>query len=508
MNLSKKAITEISGADIPGENYFQLPEKVLQFGTGVLLRGLPDYFIDKANKQHIFNGRVVIVKSTDSSGSDAFKQQDGLYTHCIRGIENGKKIEKNIINASVSRIISAKNNWEDVLQCAANPDMQLIISNTTEVGITLTEDNVHACPPISFPGKLLAFLYKRFIVFNGDVSKGLVIVPTELIPDNADKLLSILVELSNQNKLEKIFSDWLQQANYFCNSLVDRIVPGKLPAAQSAAMERALGYTDELMIMSEPYSLWAIESGNDNVKKILSFSKTDSGVVIARDINIFRELKLRLLNGSHTFSCGLALLAGFTTVKEAMGDESFTSYIKQLMLEEITPSITGDEISIEEATVFSGSVLDRFSNPFLEHQWLAITVQYSSKMCMRNVPVIINYIKRFNAVPQLMALGFAAHILFLKPAESGNGKYYGEINGKKYLINDDNAAYYYDAWKNKDAGTAAQKIMDNNELWKTGLQAFPAFAQAVINNLYLLMNNEAGNIIRTFINKDLEKENA
>ncbi|MGH2553824.1 MAG: tagaturonate reductase, partial [Chitinophagaceae bacterium] len=169
MQLSKNTIVTIAnreGLDIPGEKLFELPEKVLQFGTGVLLRALPDYFIDKANKQGIFNGRIVIVKSTDSDSS-AFDKQDGLYTICVRGVENGKTVEENIINASVSRVLSAKIDWQRILECAHNPEMKIIISNTTEVGIQLTDDNINDEPPTSFPGKLLAFLLERYKAFNG-----------------------------------------------------------------------------------------------------------------------------------------------------------------------------------------------------------------------------------------------------------------------------------------------------------------------------------------------------
>src|SRR4028119_1321108 len=94
---------------IPNQDIFQLPEKVLQFGTGVLLRGLPDYFIDKANKQGIFNGRIVVIKSTDSGDASDYDKQDGLYTICVKGIEEGAVIENDIINASISRVLSAKN---------------------------------------------------------------------------------------------------------------------------------------------------------------------------------------------------------------------------------------------------------------------------------------------------------------------------------------------------------------------------------------------------------------
>ncbi|MEO6540889.1 MAG: altronate oxidoreductase, partial [Ferruginibacter sp.] len=190
MLLSKYNIKNIQAekALLPDQVLFELPEKVLQFGTGVLLRGLPDYFIDKANKQGIFNGRIVVVKSTDGAGADAFEKQDGLYTICVRGINDGKKLEENIVCSSISRVLSAKNEWNKILECAHNPQLKIIISNTTEVGIELVQDDIRRYPPVSFPGKLLAFLYERFKAFAGSKQSGMVIVPTELILDNGKKL--------------------------------------------------------------------------------------------------------------------------------------------------------------------------------------------------------------------------------------------------------------------------------------------------------------------------------
>src|SRR5688500_12497701 len=248
MELSRSVLKDIlsPGIDLPAEEIFNYPEKVLQFGTGVLLRALPDYFIDKANKKGIFKGRVVVVKSTDSDSS-AFDRQDGLYTICVRGVENGKTVEENIINASVSRVLSAKTEWNKILECAHNPELRIIISNTTEVGIQLVDDDIHAEPPISFPGKLLAFLFERFKAFKGTVDSGMIIVPTELITDNGEKLESIVLELAHRNNLDYTFFEWLENHNTFCNSLVDRIVPGKPSGDETKKIESLLGYQDELM---------------------------------------------------------------------------------------------------------------------------------------------------------------------------------------------------------------------------------------------------------------------
>jgi len=480
MNLSKENLGKLRTdvVSIPDQNYFQLPEKVLQFGTGVLLRGLPDYFIDKANKKGIFNGRIVIVKSTDGD-ADAFDKQNGLYTLCIRGIESGVKTEENIINASISRVLSAKTEWEKILETAANPDMQVIISNTTEIGITLVNEDVLNNPPQSFPGKLLAFLYRRYTVFNGATDKGMVIIPTELIPDNGEKLEAIVEELAHLNKFEYAFLDWLENCNHFCNSLVDRIVPGRLPRVQQQEMEKKLGYKDELMIMAEVYRLWAIEADDPSIKEVLSFASADKGVVIAPDIEVYRELKLRLLNGSHTFGCGLAFLAGFTTVKEAMKETDFCEYMRELMMQEIAPAIAAKDLTLQSSRMFASSVLDRFENPYLEHNWLSITVQFAAKMKMRNIPLLLKYYEDNAQVPELMALGFAGFIVFMKPTFEEDGKYWGEWNKKLYQINDDSAAWFKEKWAAKDPGLVVKNVLGGKDFWGEDLLKLPGFETAV-----------------------------
>ena len=497
MNLSKSNLNKINAAniDVPAESISYLPEKVLQFGTGVLLRGLPDYFIDKANKQGIFNGRVVVVKSTSNGDTDAFKIQDNLYTHCIRGLEDDNKVEQNIINASISRVLSANDQWDDILACASNPDLEIIISNTTEVGISLkADDDIFSAPPVSFPGKLLAILYKRFQVFKGDAAKGLVIIPTELIIDNGKKLESIILELAHLNSVDPAFMDWLENHNHFCSSLVDRIVPGKLSTEEKEKVETQAGYRDDLMIMSESYGLWAIEACHPSVKEKLSFSKADNGVVIAEDISKFRELKLRLLNGTHTFTCGIAFLAGFNTVKEAMENDQIANYVRQIMLNEIAPAIPY-KINETESSDFANKVIDRFLNPFIEHKWLAITVQYSSKMRLRNVPLLLEHYKNSNEVPKLMALGFSAHILFMKCAEE-DGKYLGTHNGAKYPVQDDNAAINAASWKQTNGIDVVNQILGNEDLWETNLKSLPGFAEAVAFQLKTLEQGEVLNVVK------------
>ncbi len=489
MQLSDETLRHITkqpGLDLPDAKLFELPEKVLQFGTGVLLRALPDYFIDKANKQGIFNGRIVVVKSTDSDSS-AFDKQDGLYTVCVRGVVNGKIIEENIINASISRVLGAKTEWKRILECARNPEMKIIISNTTEVGIQLLQDDINSDPPISFPGKLLAFLYERFKTFNGSAVSGMVIVPTELITDNGSKLESIVLELAHRNYLDFRFIEWLENHNTFCNSLVDRIVPGKPSAVDTRKIETALGYEDGLLTMSEVFRLWAIE-GDEKVKEVLSFSTVDDGLVITPDITLFKELKLRLLNGTHTFNCGTAFLCGFNITREAVTHPVYGIFTKKLMHEEIAPAIPF-EIVEKVKEDFANSTFERFCNPFIDHQWQSITVQYTSKMKMRNVPLLQKYFEMNNNVPLHMATGFAAFLLYMKVTRKTGNKYYGERNGVGYEIKDDSAEYFYKIWNNNNTDKVAEEVMQNEELWDTDLSKLSGFLQTVQEQLRYMMTN-------------------
>ena len=485
---------ETGNATLSNESLFALPERVLQFGTGVLLRGLPDYFIDKANKKGVFNGRVVVVKSTDGGDAVAFDKQDGLYTLCMRGLVNGQSVEENVICSAISRVLSAATQWELVLKCAHNSELNIILSNTTEVGIELVKEDINSLPPISYPAKLLAFLYERYKAFGGSSTSGMVIVPTELISDNAKKLKAIVFELAQFNKLEEDFIRWHEQHNQFCNSLVDRIVPGKPAEDKKLLLEAQLGYQDDLITMSEVYSLWAIE-GNQQVKDVLSFASVDESIIITDNITQFKELKLRLLNGTHTLSCGVAFLAGFSTVKQAMGDKVMGDFIKQLMVTEIARSIPYP-VADKDATDFSAKVIDRFSNPSIEHQWISITLNYTSKLKMRVVQVLHRYNELYAAVPEKISIGFAAWLLFMRAVKKEGNVYFGELNGQPYPIKDEMAEYFFNHWKNLSTDILVKTVLSNDALWDADLSKIPGFTNSVTENLVQIMEEGILSVIQ------------
>jgi tagaturonate reductase len=437
--------------------------------------------VDKANRQGIFNGRILVIKSTGTGELDVFDRQNGLYTLAVRGMENGAVLDQPVICSAISRVLSAMQQWDEVLLAAANAHIQVVISNTTEVGIQFVEESIFQNPPVSFPAKLLAFLFQRYKIFQGSAKAGLVIIPTELLTDNGRKLKSVITELAAFNKLDPSFNEWLDLHNHFCSSLVDRIVPGKPDVETKEKLEKEWGYTDDLMSVCEPYRLWAIE-GDDTIRNILSFDTVDAGVVITPDITKFKELKLRMLNATHTLSCGLAYLSGFRTVKAAMEDKVFESYVENLMMHEINPAIPF-AISEDEKSEFGIKVLDRFRNPYLQHQWLSITMQYSSKLAMRVLPVLNKYYELFKKPPELISMGFAAYILFMRPVKKESEKYYGILDNQFYLINDDRVPEFFGLWDEGLADLVVNRILSNTGLWGTDLTLLEGFTNSVTKKL-------------------------
>jgi len=411
----------------------ELPERVIQFGTGVLLRGLPDYYIQKSNQAGNFNGRIVIVKSTSHGDVNSWKDQDFLFTHCVRGVVNDTPISANLINTSVSRVLQAQTQWSEILDCAANPQINVLLSNTTEKGLVYQEENILNGIPKSFPCKVLAYLYHRYSTLGDIPEADIVIVPTELVDDNGELLQSFVFKAAEFNKLESRFLHWLSDHVCFCNSLVDRIVPGKPDPQSLADIQEKSGYIDDYLIVSEPFNLWAIE-GDEKVKRILNFQTGNPGVKIVDDISLFKELKLRLLNATHILTCGTAIIQGFNTVSDALSDQNFLNRTTDL-IKEIKVSIP-KQIESNLIEEFSASVISRFVNPYIQHNWISIILNYTDKIKIRAIPLISQYYTNFTQLPTNMTEGLAAYFYLSIPDVEEDGQYYKNIGEKRIQLND------------------------------------------------------------------------
>lgn len=457
-----------------------LPERAVQFGTGAFLRGFVDYFIDAANRAGKFNGRVVVVGSTGSGRDQAINEQDGLYTLAVQGIEHGEPKRELRVISSVSRAVSASDDWRGVLACAHNPWLEVVFSNTTEVGIELDErDQLDDAPPRSFPAKLTRFLYERARTFAFSRDKGVVVIPCELIEDNGDRLRSLVLELAERWELGPAFARWLEAAVPFCNTLVDRIVPGAPPAGERADLERTLGYRDALLTSCEVYRLFAIQ-GDGALRSRLHFADADPGIVVTDDVRAYRERKVRLLNGTHTIMVPAALLAGCETVREAVEHPLVGRFVRRAMLDEIVPTVEAPD-----AANFAAEVLDRFANPYIRHALFDITLHGTAKMRVRVVPSIVRYAERTGSAPAALALGFAAYIELMR------GELQEARRAARLAVPADGPGERIRAlWDEVGAATDSrrlealvQRVCSDESLWGTDLTRAAGFVATVTEQL-------------------------
>ena len=142
------------------------PEKVLQFGEGNFLRAFVDYWFDLANEKAGWNGKCVLVQPIAPGLAQLINEQEGLYTLYLRGSEKGQKVDDKRVISSVSRCLNPyeKADYEAMMAVAVSDDLELIVSNTTEAGITYDPAcQKDDCPPASFPAKLTQVLTSYFL---------------------------------------------------------------------------------------------------------------------------------------------------------------------------------------------------------------------------------------------------------------------------------------------------------------------------------------------------------
>ncbi len=394
-------------------DYKEYPEKVLQFGEGNFLRGFIDWQIDIMNKKANFNGGVVAVQPLKTGRVvPKLRNQDGLYTVCLQGIKNNHPVKENSVVSCISRCINPYEEYDAYLNMAKKDELRFVISNTTEAGIAFDEkDSLKDGCQNSFPGKLTALLYERFKFFKGDKDKGLVIIPCELIDKNGDKLKAVIEQYANLWNLEIEFFNWINECNTFCNTLVDRIVPG-FPK-DNEMLERELGYKDDLMVVGEQYYLWVIE-GPSWLSGELPFEKAGLNVKLVNDVTPYRARKVRILNGAHSALVPVAYLYGLNTVREAIDDKTVGKFIRNVIYDEIIPTLVSSDIPQNELVNFADAVIERFKNPFIHHYLMSIALNSMSKFETRDLPSIIEYYEAKGSLPNNLVFSLAALIAFYK----------------------------------------------------------------------------------------------
>ncbi len=375
-----------------------MKEKIIQFGEGGFLRGFADWMLQQVNEKTDFGGNVVVVQPIEKGMCDMLTAQDCVYTHICRGVEgvDSRKIDV------ISRCVKPYEDFGAYLSLAENPDFRFVISNTTEAGIVFSDsDKLTDTPAKTFPAKLTQLLKKRFDL---DLP-GFVFLPCELIDKNGENLKKCVLQYADLWSLGTEFKNWIETENIFCNTLVDRINTG-YPADEKIETD----FDDKMINTSEYFHLWVVE-GYPELFSEIPFDKCGLNVIVTDKLEMYRTRKVRILNGAHTSLVPYALLSGFDTVKSCMDDEKMLSHIKACVYDEIIPTL---DLPRAELLEYANNVLIRFSNPYIKHYLSSIALNSVSKFKVRVLPSILEYIKRFDKMPETLLFSFAKLIDFYR----------------------------------------------------------------------------------------------
>ncbi len=447
------------------------------------LRGFLAWMVDVANAAGAFAGAVAVALSTDRSLADQLRRQDMMFTVLIRGLRDGHPVEERRIVRSISDVFSLEQDWRHACAVASSPHLRAIVSNTTERGIV---DHAEARPgsdaaPASFPARLAALLHARWTALGDTEQSPLLVLPCELIENNGGVLREIVLGHASRWDLEPGFTRWVETRVDFLSTLVDRIVPG-FPRDEADALFAEWGYEDRLAVAAEPFHLWAIE-GNDAQRARLKLDNAGLDIVWTDDLRPWRESKIRVLNGGHVASALAAFLAGHDTVREMMEDAAFAGFLRRLIDRDILPFVP---LPPDARRAYADAVLERFANPFVRHELLAISTGAIGKWRIRMMPSLLDQIGRDGVASPRIAFSLAALLRFVRGEQDAQG-WHGSRAGIRYPIRDDATAIerINAAWRGNrlDHRSLARDVLSDASLWGQDLSRLSGFEDAVARNL-------------------------
>ena len=455
------------------------PVKIMQFGEGNFLRAFIDWIVDSMNKKANFNAGVVVVQPMPFGRVKELSEADGLYTLYLQGINNGQTVKTHQVIDCLEDFINPFTEYQKYLGYAKSEDLEYIISNTTEAGIAFDpNDTDFSKTPNSFPGKLLAFLKARYDHFKGDASKGLEIIPCELIDHNGDTLKETLVKLANHNHMDAKFISWVENANCYYNTLVDRIVPG-YPRNEDKELWEQLGYIDNNMVVGEIFHLWVIDGKTvKDLEKKLPTKQADLNVLFVESIKPYKERKVKILNGSHTCLVPVSYLSGIDTVRETIEDKQLNKFVLDFIFNEVVPTIN---IPRDQMDSYANSVLERYGNPFVRHELMSIALNSVTKYKTRILPTVLQNLEDLKHFPDHALFSLAALMVF----------YRGKRGAEDIKLADDAWALdmFKELWSGFDGSKdachkIAKHVLSLESHWEADLTKYDGVLDFVTDSLY------------------------
>jgi len=299
-----------------------------------------------------------------------------------------------------------------VIDALCQPDVAIVSMTVTEKGYchlpasgelnlrhpAIIHDLAHPDTPQSLPGIILAAIHRRR-------ERGLPpfsVMSCDNMPENGRVTRRIITQLARQQRPE--LATWIEDNLTFPSTMVDRIVPA-MTAETHRALQAYLGCDDPVGVVCEPFFQWVIEDNFVNGRPRWE----QAGAELVTDVLPYEEMKLRMLNGSHSFLAYLGSLAGYEHISDCMDDDRFLRAARHLMIAEQAPTLrtTGVDLS-----AYADSLIERYRNRAIKHRTAQIANDGTQKLPQRWLDSIRWHLQRGSRF-DLLALGVAGWIRYV-----------------------------------------------------------------------------------------------
>ncbi|WP_315708329.1 mannitol dehydrogenase family protein [Brenneria uluponensis] len=412
MNLSQNNLKQVSpGVIVPVYDRSLLKIRIVHLGFGAFHRAHQAVFADQLAAEHGSDWGYCEVNLIGGEQQIAdLKQQDLLYSVCEM---SGSHWHGRVVGVVRQALHGAVDGIEKVLAAMTQPDIAIVSLTVTEKGYCylpstasidvshplIQHDIAHPRQPHSAPGVIIEALRlrreKSLMPFS--------VMSCDNMPNNGSVTRNVVLALAKAQDVT--LATWIENNVSFPSTMVDRIVPAITPDSLEKITQVIGGIQDPVGIACEPFRQWVIEdnfvAGRPDWER--------AGAELVADVLPYEEMKLRMLNGSHSFLAYLGYLAGYQYIDECMQDQDYVQAARQLMLNEQATTLHVENVDL---VAYAESLLERYRNTGLKHRTWQIAMDGTLKLPQRMLDSIRVHLAKGEPF-DFLALGVAGWMRYV-----------------------------------------------------------------------------------------------
>ncbi|MCX8956488.1 mannitol dehydrogenase family protein [Erwinia psidii] len=415
-----------AGTLLPKYDRRALRTRIVHIGFGAFFRahqGVCAEILASAHNSDWGYCACEIKKSNQGDLIEAVRQQDRLYS-VTEMADDG--LNSRVVGVLNNALYRSGDGIDKIIGAMSQPDVAIISITVTEKGYcyqpstgqlmsdhpAVVHDLAYPDDPESVPGVILAAIRRRRQLGLKPFS----VMSCDNMPENGHVTRNVVVQLAQQQ--DAGLARYIEENITFPSTMVDRIVPAMTKQAFSALTQQ-LGCDDPAGVQCEPFFQWVIEDNFVNGRP--GWEK--AGAELVADVLPFEEMKLRMLNGSHSFLAYLGYLAGYEHISDCMNDAHFVQAARQLMLDEQAPTLRTKNVDL---TAYADSLIARYKNRAIKHRTHQIATDGTQKLPQRWLDSLRWHLNNGSDF-ELLALGVAGWMRYVSGVDE---------QGKRIEIND------------------------------------------------------------------------